>query len=148
MITTFDQFGDIYGLDDEVDYFFVPFVFVDLRLHPTFPEQLLSAIPQPVKAVILLFPCTDDFKKDRDARYDQKLKKLGEGHVDPTIMWIKQTVRSEFILSPSLHGNKTDTDGFSFVRVDWKRMRNHGNATCSTKRDRFHQMETSEILSR
>ena len=50
-------------------------------------------VPQPVKAVILLFPFTGDFKKKRDARYAQKLEKLGEGHIDPTVIWIKQTVR-------------------------------------------------------
>jgi len=70
LITTRDEFGDIYGLDDE----------------------LLAMVPQPVKAVILLFPLTDDFKKKRDARYAEKLRKVGEGHVDPTIIWIKQTI--------------------------------------------------------
>lgn len=70
LITTCNQFGDIYGLDDE----------------------LLAMVPQPAKAVILLFPLTDDFKKKRDARYAEKLKELGEGHIDPTIIWIKQTI--------------------------------------------------------
>ena len=58
-------------------------------------------VPQPVKAVILLFPLKDDFKKKRDARYAQKLQEVGEGHIDPTIIWIKQTVRVGFILSES-----------------------------------------------
>jgi len=70
LLTTFDEFGDIYGLDDE----------------------LLDLVPQPVKAVILLFPLTDDFKTKRDARYAQKLEQLGTGHIDPTIVWIKQTI--------------------------------------------------------
>jgi ubiquitin carboxyl-terminal hydrolase L3 len=59
-------------------------------------------VPQPAKAVILLFPLTDDFKKKRDARYAQKLEQVGKGHIDPTIIWIKQTVRLGFILSFSL----------------------------------------------
>ena len=59
-------------------------------------------VPQPVAAVVLLFPLTDDFKKKRDARHAEKLKELGEGHLDPTIIWIKQTVRLCFILSLSL----------------------------------------------
>jgi len=70
LITGRNEFGDIYGLDDE----------------------LLNMIPQPVKAVVLLFPLTDDFKQKRDARYAEKLKKVGEGHIDPTIIWIKQTI--------------------------------------------------------
>jgi len=70
LITTQDEFGDIYGLDDE----------------------LLAMVPQPVKAVILLFPLTEDFKKKRDTRYAQRLEKVGKGHIDPTIIWIKQTI--------------------------------------------------------
>jgi len=70
LLTARDEFGDIYGLDDE----------------------LLAMVPQPVKAVILLFPLTEDSKKKRDARYTQKLKEVGEGHIDPTIIWIKQTI--------------------------------------------------------
>jgi len=49
-------------------------------------------VPRPVKAVILLFPWTDDFKKKRDAQYVQKIEEIGEGHIDPTIIWIKQTI--------------------------------------------------------
>lgn len=50
-------------------------------------------VPQPVKAVILLYPYTDDMKEKRDARYARMLKEVGEGHIDPTIISIKQTVR-------------------------------------------------------
>jgi len=70
LITTRYKFGDIYGLDDE----------------------LLDMIPQPVRAVILLFPLTEDFKQKRDALYAQEIEAVGEGHVDPTIIWIKQTI--------------------------------------------------------
>jgi len=70
LLTTRDEFGDIYGLDDE----------------------LLAMVPQPVKAVILLFPLKGDFKEKRDARYAQKLQEVGQGHVDPTVIWIKQTI--------------------------------------------------------
>jgi ubiquitin carboxyl-terminal hydrolase L3 len=58
-------------------------------------------IPQPTKAVILLFPLTDEFTKKREARYAQKLEAAGKGHIDPTIIWIKQTVSLRFILSLS-----------------------------------------------
>lgn len=55
-------------------------------------------VPQPVKAVVLLFPLTEDFKKKRDARYAKKLEEVGKGHIDPTIIWIKQTVCLRVIL--------------------------------------------------
>ena len=56
-------------------------------------------VPQQTKAVILVFPINDDLDKKKDARYAQKLEQVGKGHIDPTIIWIKQTVRLVFILS-------------------------------------------------
>jgi len=56
-------------------------------------------IPQPAKAVILVFPLNEDFEKKKEVRYNEKLEQVGKGHVDPTIVWIKQTVRLGFILS-------------------------------------------------
>ena len=61
-------------------------------------------IPQPIKAVILVFPLNEDFEKKKDARYAEKLEKVGKGHVDPTVVWIKQTVRLVSILSFSPPG--------------------------------------------
>jgi len=91
-------------------------------------------VPQPVKAVILLFPCTDDFKKKRDARYAQKLEKVGKGHIDPTIIWIKQTVRLKFISAFSTPGRTrillhTMLMPGSIFWVDWERMRDYGDVT-------------------
>jgi hypothetical protein len=51
-------------------------------------------IPQPIKAVILVFPLNEDFEKKKDAQYARKLEQVGKGHIDPTVIWIKQTVRS------------------------------------------------------
>ena len=65
-------------------------------------------VPQPVKAVILLFPLTDDFKKKREARYAKKQVK--EGHIDPTIIWIKQTVRPGFTLLLSPHNTRINSE--------------------------------------
>ena len=48
--------------------------------------------------MILIFPLTEDSKQKRDARYAKKLEKVGKGHADPTIIWIKQTVRLGFYL--------------------------------------------------
>lgn len=47
-------------------------------------------IPQPVKAVVLLFPLTSEVKKMRD----EEDKSSSSSTVDPTIIWMKQTVRS------------------------------------------------------
>jgi len=65
-------------------------------------------IPQPTKAVILVFPLDDDFEKKKNAQYAQKLEQVGQGHVDPTIIWIKQTVRPGLILSfsPPVSGSR------------------------------------------
>ena len=68
-------------------------IFLGSQLCPTFRVQLLAIVPRPVKAVVLLFPLTDDFKDKRNARYAQKLEKVGKGHIDPKVIWIKQTVR-------------------------------------------------------
>jgi len=54
--------------------------------------QLLDLIPRPVKAVILLFPIRgklDELRQQEEA----KLKQVGQVPVDPTVFWIKQTVR-------------------------------------------------------
>ena len=49
-------------------------------------------VPQPVKAVILLFPITPDYETKRLTE-DRQIKEEGQHPVDPTIIWIKQTVR-------------------------------------------------------
>jgi ubiquitin carboxyl-terminal hydrolase L3 len=54
-------------------------------------------VPQPVKAVLLVFPITqalDDENKEEDAQ----IAKEGLSLIDPSIIWIKQTVRSFFRL--------------------------------------------------
>ena len=50
-------------------------------------------VPQPVKAVVLLFPISEEYEKVRKAE-DEKIAKEGQHPVDPTILWIKQTVCS------------------------------------------------------
>lgn len=54
--------------------------------------QLLAMVPQPVKAVILLFPITDSVDA-RAKQEDERIETEGQRPVDPTIFWIKQTVR-------------------------------------------------------
>ena len=54
-------------------------------------RKLLSMVPKPVRAVVLLFPITDaseEKRKEEDAATEAG--KLPP--VDPTVIWIKQTV--------------------------------------------------------
>ena len=67
-------------------------------------------VPKSVRAVILLFPLTADFKQEREARYAEKLGQLGKGHMDPEVVWIKQTVRQGVVLPRSLHNIRIHAD--------------------------------------
>lgn len=49
-------------------------------------------VPQPTKAVILLFPITQSIENRRKEE-DEKVKTQGQHPVDPTVFYIKQTVR-------------------------------------------------------
>lgn len=57
------------------------------------PWQLLAMASQPVRAVILLFPITADSERKKEEE-EAKIAKDGQPEIDPTILWIKQTVRS------------------------------------------------------
>lgn len=57
--------------------------------------QLLAMIPQPVKAVILLFPTNDAYEKKRREE-DARLARDGQHPIDPTVVWIKQTASAMF----------------------------------------------------
>ena len=54
--------------------------------------QLLDLVAKPVKAVILLFPIRGKLEELRQTE-EAKLKEEGRVPVDPTVFWIKQTVR-------------------------------------------------------
>ena len=97
LVTKLTQFSDVYGLDNEVR---TP-ALQSLRHYPAFPlwthphasrKQLLGMVPQPVKAVLLLFPISDQLEAKRREE-DEKIRTQGPPKVDPTVMWIKQTVR-------------------------------------------------------
>ncbi|KAI0725335.1 hypothetical protein C8Q72DRAFT_888811 [Fomitopsis betulina] len=69
LVTEQTQFVDVYGLD----------------------EDLLAMVPQPTKAVILLFPITQSIENRRKEE-DEKVKTQGQHPVDPTVFYIKQTI--------------------------------------------------------
>ena len=53
-------------------------------------------VPQPVKAVVLLFPISKEYEEKRKAE-DARIAKEGQHPIDNTIVWIKQTVRRPYI---------------------------------------------------
>jgi len=63
------EFGDVFGLD----------------------ESLLAMVPQPVKAVVLLFPISPE-SEARRKQEDEEILKNEQPTLDPTIFWIKQTI--------------------------------------------------------
>ncbi|KAF5350155.1 hypothetical protein D9756_009126 [Leucocoprinus leucothites] len=69
VIISQNQFVDIYGLD----------------------EDLLSIIPKPTKAVILLFPSNSPIKA-KQAEHDEKIAAKGQHPIDETLMYVKQYV--------------------------------------------------------
>ncbi|KAH8817726.1 hypothetical protein DL96DRAFT_1623171 [Flagelloscypha sp. PMI_526] len=73
LVPSSSQFGDIYGLDPD----------------------LLSMVPQPIKALVLVFPYTEIAKSDTRKSEEERLKKereTGSSEVDPTVIFIKQTI--------------------------------------------------------
>ncbi|KAJ3561647.1 hypothetical protein NP233_g10071 [Leucocoprinus birnbaumii] len=71
LITAHNQFVDIYGLD----------------------EDLLSIIPKPTKAVVLLFPSNSPIKT-KQAEQDEKITREGQHLIDGTLMYVKQYVEN------------------------------------------------------
>lgn len=71
LVTSQDQFTDVYGFDPD----------------------LLAMVPQPVKAVVLLFPISKEYEEKRKAE-DERIAREGQHPIDPTIIWIKQTIQN------------------------------------------------------
>ncbi|CAE7227458.1 unnamed protein product [Rhizoctonia solani] len=69
LTTKLYDFSDVYGLDPE----------------------LLEMVPAPSKAIVLLFPITDAIdQKAKDD--DERLAKEEHPHIDPTLIYIRQTI--------------------------------------------------------
>jgi len=62
---------------------------------------MLSLVPQPVKAVLLVFPLTDEIEAQRKET-DKQLEQNGQPDLDPTLIFIKQTVSYHTF---SIHSN-------------------------------------------
>jgi len=75
-----DQYFDLYGLDSE----------------------LLSMIPRPVKAVVLVFPWEE--ARYRRAAEDERLAKEGGPKVDESVFWMKQTIHNACGAMAIIHG--------------------------------------------
>jgi ubiquitin carboxyl-terminal hydrolase L3 len=56
-------------------------------------DDLLELVPQPVKALILLFPIRDKLEELRQEE-EAQIKEKGQVPIDPTVFWIKQTIRN------------------------------------------------------
>ncbi|KAI0080146.1 cysteine proteinase [Panus rudis PR-1116 ss-1] len=69
LVTSEYQFSDVFGLD----------------------EELLAMVPQPVKAVVLLFPVTEVIERKRIDE-DTHIAEHGQHPIDPDVIWIKQTI--------------------------------------------------------
>ncbi|TIB00106.1 hypothetical protein E3P96_02746 [Wallemia ichthyophaga] len=64
-----EQFVDVFGLDDE----------------------LLQMVPQPVKAVLLLFPLSKQYEQHREAE-SQRIAQHGQSQLDDTLVFFPQKV--------------------------------------------------------
>ena len=70
-------------------------------------------VPQPVKAVILLFPITESVETRRKQE-DEKVKNLGQHPIDPTVFYIKQTASTHELDHPE-----------AIVLTEWYRSATH-----------------------
>ena len=87
--------------------------------------QLLNLVPEPVKAVVLLFPARGKLEELTN-REEEEMKEKGATPVDPTVFWSKQTVRLAGVVRLSR---------VIIARSDQQRMRHDWHLTCIDKRE-------------
>ena len=86
--------------------------------------QLFNLVPELVKAVILLFSARGKLEELTN-REEEEMKGKGATPVDPTVFWIKQTVRLAGVARLSR---------VIIARSDQQRMRHDWYFTCTDKR--------------
>ncbi|KAJ8503186.1 hypothetical protein ONZ45_g11074 [Pleurotus djamor] len=69
-------------------------------------------VPQPTKALILVFPLTGEIK-EKHAEEDKKLRSEGGFPVDPTVLWIKQTISNACGTMALIHSIANSDVGFA-----------------------------------
>ncbi|CAG8467043.1 713_t:CDS:2 [Rhizophagus irregularis] len=76
-------------------------------------DELLLMVPQPVKAVILLFPITENYEKDRK----EEAKKIQENgqEVSPNVVFFRQTISNACGTIGLLHTLASNTD---VIKID------------------------------
>ncbi|KAF9003071.1 ubiquitin carboxyl-terminal hydrolase [Cyathus striatus] len=90
LLTSQFQFEDVYGFD----------------------EDLLSLVPQPVQAIVLLFPIQPDTEA-RAKEEDEKIAKKGQPKIDKTIFWVKQTISNACGTIALIHALANSSVAFS-----------------------------------
>ncbi|KAF4579952.1 ubiquitinyl hydrolase 1 [Pleurotus pulmonarius] len=122
LVTSQACFGDVYGLD----------------------EELLAMVPQPTKALILTFPLSGQIKEKHQAE-DEKLKSEGGGvPVDPTVIWIKQTIRNACGTMALLHSLMNSDVTFAPHSALYQFVEQCQNITPD---ERAHLLETTTLFS-
>lgn len=77
-------------------------------------------VPQPVKAVILVFPYGEISKSDARKAQEEKSAKdreSGKSEIDPTVVWIKQTIGNACGTMALLHA-LLNVRNSTFLRFD------------------------------
>jgi len=83
-------------------------------------NDILSMIPQPVKAVVLLFPITENYERDSKEEVKQIQEKGQE--VAPNVVFFKQTISNACGTIGLLHTLASNTDEISIEDGPLKRL--------------------------
>ncbi|KAF7424806.1 ubiquitinyl hydrolase 1 [Pleurotus ostreatus] len=101
-------------------------------------------VPQPTKALILIFPLSGQIKEKHQAE-DEKLKNEGGGvPVDPTVIWIKQTIRNACGTMALLHSLMNSDVTFAPHSALYQFVEQCQNITPD---ERAHLLETTTLFS-
>lgn len=79
-----------------------------IKYEKGFEPELLAMLPQPVEAVIFLFPITEAYEKYK-AEEEARLTKL-EQNISPDIVFFKQTIENSCGMIALLHSVASNDD--------------------------------------